>query len=114
MGLAQKYAVLNDRLLPDKVAALLLDEQVGSALASIERSFVYTNSIQTQIEVRRLFENHTLRATSCPFTERHIESMIEKLLRNNGYERALINIRVYTTERSALYITSDQDLTASG
>ena len=103
-----KYIVLNDKLLPDKVALFLLKEGLGESFQYVEEKFSLTE-LQSGNPLKLLLDKAEVRNLIHSYTKKFISEMIVKMITTNKIEKADIRIAIYSgaESRAKTYLLID-------
>ncbi|MGD8388378.1 MAG: hypothetical protein PVG49_14635 [Desulfobacteraceae bacterium] len=107
--MSENYFVLNDRLLPSKVADLLFREEAGSAdeVALVEREF---SQFSPERDIQDLLEQSARNGLENPFPFDFIAGMVARMISNAGEGISRIRIGIYRGNKTFLYATYSHTL----
>ncbi|MCK5152912.1 MAG: hypothetical protein KAQ93_01015 [Spirochaetales bacterium] len=97
-----KYAVLNDKLLPDNVAELLLAEGVGSAPVSVQVK-IKLKDAPDFIHLENLLLQADRAGIDYTYTILGITEMLLKLIKNNNRISDEIFVKIIQGHKTFLY-----------
>ncbi len=98
-----KYIVLNDKLLPDKVALFLLKEGLGESFQYVEEKFNLTE-LQSGNPLKLLLNNAEVQNLIHNYTSESIREMIVKMITTNKIKKADIRVAIYSGDKTYLLI----------
>jgi len=90
-----KYIVLNDKLLPDKVALFLLKEGLGESFQYVEEKFDLTE-LQSGKPLKLLLDKAGVQNLIHNYTQRFMSEMIVKMVTTNKIKKADIRVTIYS------------------
>jgi hypothetical protein len=98
-----KYIVLNDKLLPDKVALLLLKEGLGESFQYVEEKF-NLSELQSGNPLKLLLDKAEVQNLIHNYTKKFINEMIVKMITTNKTKKADISVTIYSGDKTYLLI----------
>jgi len=98
-----KYAVLNDKLLPVKVADLLLNEALGSD-SNLVSTFFNINEQHKESYLDTLLVKAEEASISHSYTKKFIFEMITKMINNNSQKSGGILVEIVKGNKTFLHI----------
>ena len=101
---SEPYFILNDRLLPAKVADLVFREEAGSAdeVAAIETEL---SGFRAERDIQHLLDQAAAKGLENPFSLDFISGMVDRMIANAGEGVRSIRIGLYRGDRPFLYAT---------
>ena len=97
-----KYVVLDNKLLPAKVADLLLEEALGNDYKSVMT--VFSSNEQTwEIYLEILLQEAKKNNINHNYDLKFINEMISKMVKNNSPDNTEITVKIFQGKKDILY-----------